>query len=155
MKKETLLQGTLIRNNQGSVIVHEEGTLIKHLCFSTIAAENAIVVECKNSSPHDLQGFCLPVGTKITITAEIPEPPQERIVLPEGMRWDELAMLWTADGTLIAKACVNSDGWYRIPFMLSTVSVERQTTLETTKRVIESALAEHNYFGVKKVVDNE
>lgn len=96
-----------------------------------------------------------PVGTRVTITLEEPEPPKERIVLPEGMRWDELAMLWTADGTLIAKACVYSDGWYRIPFMLSSVSVEKQTTLEKTKQAIENALAEHNYFGVKKVVNNE
>jgi hypothetical protein len=96
-----------------------------------------------------------PLGTRITVTLEEPEPPKERIVLPEGMKWDGLAMLWTADGTLIAKAFMDRDGWYRIPFMLSCVSVEMQTTLEDTKRAIEAALAEHGYFGVRKVVDNE
>ena len=96
-----------------------------------------------------------PMGTRVTITFEEPEPPKERIVLPEGMKWDGLAMLWTADGTLIAKAFMDRDGWYRIPFTLSCVSVEMQTTLEDTKRAIEAALAEHGYFGVRKVVDNE
>ena len=37
--------------------------------------------------------------------------------------------------------------------MLSTVGVEKQATLEATKQHIENALAEHGYFGVKKVVD--
>ena len=95
-----------------------------------------------------------PMGTRVTITFEEPETPKERIVLPEGMKWDGLAMLWTADGTLIAKAFMDRDGWYRVPFMPSSVSVEKQTTLEDTQRAIESALAEHGYFGVKKVVDN-
>lgn len=95
-----------------------------------------------------------PAGTKITITAEIPEQPKERVVLPEGMAWNGLAILWTAEGLEIAKAFTDRDGWYRVPFMVSTVSVEKQATLEATKQHIENALAEHGYFGVKKVVDN-
>lgn len=96
-----------------------------------------------------------PLGTRFQVVKLEPEPPKERVVLPERMKWDKFAMLWTADGLLIAKAYIDRDGWYRIPFMHSSVSVEKHATLEATKQVIEDALAEKGYFGVRKVVDNE
>lgn len=132
----------------------------------TVATQTGVVIDgytgrifkMANGLDHknigSIEAADYPAGARVTVTIEEPEPPKERIVLPEGMKWDGLAMLWTADGTLIAKAFMDRDGWYRVPFMPSSVNVEKQTTLEDTQRAIESALAEHGYFGVKKVVDN-
>lgn len=95
-----------------------------------------------------------PLGTRVTITLEEPEPPKERVVLPEGMKWDVADLLWTADGTLIASASCGYS-WYCVPFMLLKITIDSCESTENAKRVIENALAEHNYFGVRKVVNNE
>lgn len=93
-----------------------------------------------------------PIGTRITVTLEEPELPKERIVLPEGMKWDENA-LWFY-GLPVAFIYEENSGWYRVPHQM----VSRQVcfdNIEEGREVIENALSEHNYFGVRKVVDNE
>jgi len=95
-----------------------------------------------------------PMGTRVTITLEEPEPPKERIVLPEGMRWDDAGLLWTADGNLVASAR-SGTSWFRQPFMLAHFNIPSLESIEATKQTIESALAEHGYFGVRKVVKND
>lgn len=93
-----------------------------------------------------------PLGTRVTITLEEPEPPKERIVLPEGMKWDSFGRLWFY-GLLLADVEETGTGRYHRPYDGETYGVERQTQLEA-KQTIESKFAEHGYFGVKKVVDD-
>ena len=134
--------------------------------YKTVATQTGVVIDgytgrifkMANGLDHknigSIEAADYPAGARVTVKIEEPEPPKERIVLPEGMRWDENGMLWTADGNLIAVVRDGADSWFRAPFMLSTFSVLQEST-EATKQLIESALAEHGYFGVRKVVDNE
>jgi hypothetical protein len=97
-----------------------------------------------------------PIGMRITITLEEPEPPKERVVLPEGMAWID-NLLFTNDGALIAGIRDrDNNGWHKIPFQPCYMDeVQITVTDEKEKRkVIEAALAEYGYFGVRKVVNN-
>jgi len=98
-----------------------------------------------------------PMGTRVTITFEEPEPPKERVVLPEGMAWKG-NLLFSPDGALIAGVRDDDDsGWYRVPFTVCKLIEVPTASMDEKERhkVIENALAEHGYFGVRKVVDNE
>jgi hypothetical protein len=98
-----------------------------------------------------------PLGTRVTITFEEPEPPKERVVLPEGMAWKG-NLLFSPDGALIAGIRDDADsGWYRVPFTVCKLIEVPTASMDKKEqyKVIENALAEHGYFGVRKVVDNE
>lgn len=134
--------------------------------YKTVATQTGVVIDgytgrifkMKNGLDHksigSIEAADYPAGARVTVTIEEPEPPQERIVLPEGMRWDIADLLWTADGNIVASARSGAS-WYRRPFTLAHFNVPNQGQTEETKRFIENILAENNYFGVRKVMDNE
>ena len=100
-----------------------------------------------------------PIGTRITVTLEEPEPPKERIVLPEGMRWvshNQVWSLYTPEGAAIAQVKeIDAAGIVWPPFKVGEFAIYHGKTDDEAMKLVENALAEHGYFGVRKVVDNE
>lgn len=93
-----------------------------------------------------------PDGTEAELAVYEDVPSKRELVVPEGMKWDENA-LWFY-GLPVAFIYEENSGWYRVPHQM----VSRQVcfdNIEEGREVIENALSEHNYFGVRKVVDNE
>ena len=103
-----------------------------------------------------------PIGTRITVTLEEPEPPKERVVLPEGMKWvshNQVLSLYTAEGAAIAQVIDTAGtvwpGTVWPPFRVGEFAIYHGKTEDEAMKLVENALAEHGYFGVRKVVDNE
>ena len=99
-----------------------------------------------------LNGLACAQEVELAVYEEV--PPKERVVLPEGMKWDG-NNLWY-HGLLVAHIYnTNNCGFYVNPNCVIHQRVTHFNNLEEGQRIVESALAEHGYFGVRKVVDNE
>lgn len=115
------------------------------------------IFKMKNGLNHKgiscIEAADYPLGTRMTITLEEPEPPKELIVLPEGMEWKN-NNLWY-HGARIARVNTISDGGYHcVPHSTDPVYFREFQNMEEGKQIIENALADRGYFGVRKVVDN-
>ena len=137
--------------------------------YKTVATQTGVVIDgytgrifkMANGLDHknigSIEAADYPAGARVTVTIEEPEPPKERVVLPEGMRWEN-DILWTSDGAKIAgiKNVGNSiSGWYCVPFTKDVVNANLRWFADDVIKEIENALAEHGYFGVRKVVEND
>jgi hypothetical protein len=90
-------------------------------------------------------------GTIIKITCI---EPTLKVVLPEGMQWGHyngVYFLFTKDGAIIAKV-ENYYATYWKPFEFDQWKRTRQESNGAARDWIENELAEHDYYGVKKVV---